>query len=700
MAVLTLAINTKDNSSNVISNVANSFSKLSNVVETAKNSVKSAGGGFLNLTAGLGGIITIVNTAINIFKKVDDAFKKMGGEGADAWNELKAVFSTITKIIADTLLPVISSIVRGISAFVKSAEGLKFISSLAGSISAGFIILKNVFEILYNIIKDTILNAFRDISARMSEANDKSDMLTSGLNVLKGIVIALSVAFNVSVNIIKTLIIAIIDLVEVVKSAGELLGNIFTGQWDKVGESAKKVSDSFSKLTGNLKDNFSDIVSSAVKTADDINKKFDVKKISDDTKKAFSDTRKNVETSLKSMKTDFSETNDEIREEALVFTSELKNAYLEYSKIKEDINNKNFKNEQDYFDKLAKLQELSKIKGIKELEEYYSKSEKIVEAKQSSIISKISKTLEGFDFNKYLTDIENNFSKLTNAIFLSLNSMVTNIIKSFSNVKDEIEKINNSNLSDTEKTVEKMKVLFGAIGNTIAAVFQTSGQVINASFGFYRTQLDGEIKQIENKYSEMLNNLNSLKERDLAKVDEYIKAELEKIGEGAKSELEIAQEKLEELKALREDFRDEETEQRLQELEEYYQALDNKTDADITAAYERQKAKILETEEKKRLDLEEQISAQQKEVAKVRIMEEANKKKAEIEANYEKKKLEAEKQRQNELNEKEKQIFEANKANQIANVWIATGVGIATAWASAMQLGPIAGPIVGAVLST
>ncbi|NMC98534.1 MAG: hypothetical protein GYA62_02265, partial [Bacteroidales bacterium] len=176
--------------------------------------------------------------------------------------------------------------------------------------------------------------------------------------------------------------------------------------------------------------------------------------------------------------------------------------------------------------------------------------------------------------------------------------------------------------------------------------------------------------------------------------------ELEKIGAGAKTELEIAQEKLEELRSLQQSFRDEETEARLQALEEYYQNLDNQTDADIQAAYERQKAKILETEEKKKLDLQEQISLQQKEVSKQKILEEANKKRLEVEANYEKKKLEAEKQRQNEINEKEKAIFEANKANQIANVWISTGVGIATAWASAMQLGPIAGPIMGAILST
>jgi hypothetical protein len=51
-------------------------------------------------------------------------------------------------------------------------------------------------------------------------------------------------------------------------------------------------------------------------------------------------------------------------------------------------------------------------------------------------------------------------------------------------------------------------------------------------------------------------------------------------------------------------------------------------------------------------------------------------------------------------NQKQKEIFEAEKANQIANVWIQTAIGIVGAWAQSIaQLGPIAGAIFAGVLT-
>lgn len=46
-----------------------------------------------------------------------------------------------------------------------------------------------------------------------------------------------------------------------------------------------------------------------------------------------------------------------------------------------------------------------------------------------------------------------------------------------------------------------------------------------------------------------------------------------------------------------------------------------------------------------------------------------------------------------------KQKFEADKAFAIGQVWISTGMGIASAWATSMSLGPIAGPIVAGILT-
>jgi hypothetical protein len=46
------------------------------------------------------------------------------------------------------------------------------------------------------------------------------------------------------------------------------------------------------------------------------------------------------------------------------------------------------------------------------------------------------------------------------------------------------------------------------------------------------------------------------------------------------------------------------------------------------------------------------------------------------------KKAKAEQTKASRINKRKKsKIFEANKANQIANVWIQTGIGLAPAWA-------------------
>ncbi|NMB81525.1 MAG: hypothetical protein GYA14_06875, partial [Ignavibacteria bacterium] len=582
------------------------------------------------------------------------------------------------KIVSDLVVPAISSVSKGILAFVKSADGLKFISSLAGSIAAGFTILQNVLSVLYNVIKDSILKAFTDIKERMEQTTSANEMLTGGLNFLKGIVIALSVAFNIAVNTIKLVTIAIIDLAEVVKTAGELLGQIFTGQWDKVGESAKKVGEKFKNLTINLKDNFGDIVNGAIETANKIDKGFDVKKIADDTKKSFNDVKNNVENSLKSINTTVAESNDIIKDDILIFTNELKKAYEEYVSLKKDLVEKNYKNEQEYFDKLNKLNELQKIKGIKELEDYYSKKNDVVKKNEESLLQQISKTLQGFNFGNFIKDVEDEMGKLINSVINATSQISVAFVKMAADIKDNWKKINESNLSETEKNIEKMKLLFGSIGTAVGSVFNAIGGIVSGSMNYYTKQIEAEISAIENKYKGLFDSLDKTREDNLKKIDEDLEKELEAIGIRNETELEQAQSRLEQLQELERNFRDVEAEERLARLEEYYASIQSQTDEEIRLAYERQKAKILEGEEKKKIDLQEQISTQQKEVAKLQAIENANKKKLELEQQYEAKKKELEKQRIAELNAKEQQIFEANKANQIANVWIATGVGIAT----------------------
>lgn len=75
-------------------------------------------------------------------------------------------------------------------------------------------------------------------------------------------------------------------------------------------------------------------------------------------------------------------------------------------------------------------------------------------------------------------------------------------------------------------------------------------------------------------------------------------------------------------------------------------------------------------------------------------------KKAEIEDKYNKKIEEQKKKSRERENAKKKEIFEAQKANQIANIWIQYALGLMGLWAQSIaQLGPIAGSIFAGIMT-
>jgi hypothetical protein len=110
---------------------------------------------------------------------------------------------------------------------------------------------------------------------------------------------------------------------------------------------------------------------------------------------------------------------------------------------------------------------------------------------------------------------------------------------------------------------------------------------------------------------------------------------------------------------------------------------------------------ILKEEEvlnaKKEKDL---ISQEQFDIALTALQKKKSDEKTKIEKE-ENEKIEAQKRKAEEKrNKKEQEIFNANKANQIANIWINFAVGVVGLWAQSLtQLGPIAGSILAGVLT-
>ena len=141
-----------------------------------------------------------------------------------------------------------------------------------------------------------------------------------------------------------------------------------------------------------------------------------------------------------------------------------------------------------------------------------------------------------------------------------------------------------------------------------------------------------------------------------------------------------------------------------QELEEL-KAKNEEQEAEIEA----QNEALLEQEDENYEAKKEQLEAQREEGliseaeydAQMEILEaqhEDNTTKIKLDNEA---RLEAAKQKNRDKeNAKAKKIFEANKANQIAMVWINAAIGIVSAFAMGIsQLGPIAGAIIGAVMA-
>lgn len=695
---LSLAIVTQDKSSNVIEKVGNSFNSLKAKIEVANKSLSSAKGGFLNLTAGMGGLITIINTGIQIFKSIDNILKNMGGGVKEQWGEIKAVFDNLFNIILKNAVKIIIDITNSFKNFLKDAKNIEFIANIVASLTSGFVVFKEALTVIVNIIKNNVIKAFEDVKASFSNLSKENDSLTIGLSIVKGVVLAVATVFSIIISIIKLVIVAIIDFVNVCIAVGDVLKDFFTGNWANLPETAKKAGEAFKNLGVNIKDNFVGIFTNAVDTFKEADKNFDIEKIKENVTKTFNNTKKETGKALKEITNTTQQANKEILDDNLIFTETLKKQYEEYIKIKKDLIDKNYTNEQEYFDKLSKLKELEKIKGVKELEEYYKarqeNNQKIAEDAES-LFFKIAKTFEKIDITNFIVKIEDGINKIISDVSVATSSLATNIVKIVAQTTEELKEKKWVDMTQFEKA----KLVVSNVMQTIASVISASAQVVNSVFSYYTNEIQKRINEIENSYEKLFKKLEKMREDELNLVKEQLNKQLEEIGLGNKTELEKAQEKLEELRQLREDYRNEETEQRLLELENYYQSLDNKTDKEIQAAYEIQKAKIMETDNKKKADLDYQIFLQQQEIQKQLLIEQAKIKEDEINKKYQAKEEEARKKRQAELNEAERQIFEANKANQIANVWMQMAVGTATIWATAMQLGPIAGAAFAGVLT-
>jgi hypothetical protein len=382
-----------------------------------------------------------------------------------------------------------------------------------------------------------------------------------------------------------------------------------------------------------------DVGKAAVQAAQVFSTAIDVlrgKKKFGEVKKELNDVKKALTDLTKNVKDNTADIVDETISQFANFSSEIG----KNAKLYEDINKKATKEVlDDYAANEKKKTEITE----EETEKRTLVSAKWVQDNKDAIASLGELTAET------IANMSEGFTAIPNTIGNIGSSLVSNFSKAFSVIADK-----SAGLGD--------KIAAG-IGAGLQVVSDISGQL----FDLQQQGFDNQIKQAEKAYAKELDGLEEKEE----------------------SRVEIAQEALDTL--LEQQMMNDEAfdEARMAELESYRANLQGKTDADINKALEDKEREILSARDADKLRNQQAIADAKAKLDEAKRNEALEAKKAKAKEKFEKKKLQI-----------AKRAFEANKAAQIAQVWIQAAIGIVGAWAQSIaQLGPIGGSIAAGVLT-
>jgi hypothetical protein len=272
------------------------------------------------------------------------------------------------------------------------------------------------------------------------------------------------------------------------------------------------------------------------------------------------------------------------------------------------------------------------------------------------------------DFPKGVEDTSHIMEGVWNNSFLTTQEAYKKHLKQMADIQSEegeellteqekITKKLRDNFFKALPEAETFKEKFDLIKKAFKDGAISAGEAFAAGFEEIGKQVLGNIEFVGSKMAGLYNDIFGIVEQGLSQELDALKAQNEE-----KVAL-LETEKEERLTATEEDFS---TQQEM---------LQEKLDNDLITQEE--------------FDLQSAMLEQQKADTTAAI-------EAELDA-----KLAAQKQKNRDKeNAKEKQLFEAQKANQIANIWIQAALGIVGAWAQSIaQLGPIGGAIFAGILT-
>ena len=198
---------------------------------------------------------------------------------ADGLTPVFELFGNLFKMIGSAI-QVNSRLIRSILAMTGTVLILKVAFALLNGVFAAVTnafrwldqYIKLIGAALQDVLAPTVRNLriwFLDlidpVIAFFNKVNDGIPRITAleaALWTVEGAMAALGTIFDLAKFAVKAQIDAFIDLWEAAKSLGPLLRNIFTGRWDRVGESARAVGEKFKQLGSGIRDNWDELMTS------------------------------------------------------------------------------------------------------------------------------------------------------------------------------------------------------------------------------------------------------------------------------------------------------------------------------------------------------------------------------------------------------------------------------------------------------
>ncbi len=280
------------------------------------------------------------------------------------------------------------------------------------------------------------------------------------------------------------------------------------------------------------------------------------------------------------------------------------------------------------------------------------------------------------------------------------------VLSNFTSIQTAFKDAEKASEEFGEGSKQHVESLENAVTDTAVLVLQcvavaltASAQIVKDVFSAMISDLDSEMSLLEEANQKEIDSINSKYDKELAELERFQQEKNNMLEYGYATEAEMLQAQYEEALEAYNNYKDTETESRREQLENYKESLKDKNSDEIGKALEAKERELKAVDEKKKLELLENVNSAK-----------ANKDKEALEREHTNNELELEYQRNLELAKLENsnlqslhslevEQFNLKKASDIANIWISTAAGIATAWATSMQLGFPAGPIVAGVLT-